>query len=102
MTQDKRESRRAFMKKFGQIAGAAVVPFMAMAAKEAVAAPNEDNPVTSCANNCTNDCAGTCKGHCGWGCDRTCADQCEYTCTGTCCVDCSGTCAFIQQLGPRF
>jgi len=94
MTQDKLESRRAFMKKFGKLAGAAVVPFMAMAAKEVVAAPDKDSPVTSCTSNCTNKCTGFCI--------RTCTGTCDVTCTGTCCVDCSGTCAFIQQLGPRF
>ena len=70
MSKEKIESRRAFMKKFGKLAGAAAVavPFMAMAAKEAVAAPDEDNPGTgsysTCGWSCTGDCDRTCAGGC--------------------------------------
>ena len=83
MTQDKLESRRAFMKKFGKLAGAAVVPFMAMAAKEAVAASDKDSPVTSCTSNCTNNCNDTCSVYCRFGCKGDCGACCGGTCAGS-------------------
>ena len=87
MSQNKIESRRAFMKKLGKLAGVAAVaaPFMAMAAKEAVAAPDADNPTT-----CT--CSGGCDGGCSGNCSGPCQGQCQGSCGGTCSGTCGGTC----------
>lgn len=83
MSKEKIESRRAFMKKFGKLAGAAAVaaPFMAIAAKEAVAAPDEDNPATwtSC-----HGCSNYCDLHCSYDCMTQCKDGCFRGCQGTC------------------
>ena len=93
MSKEKIESRRAFMKKFGKLAGAAAVaaPFMAMAAKEAVAAPDEDNPVTSC-NSCSGACLGFCTGTCFTTCRGECDSSCKYSCWTGCNMTCAGKC----------
>ena len=72
MSQDKIESRRAFMKKFGKLAGAAAVAaaFMATGSKDAEAKPSEDKPGTycyGCEGACVG-CMGSCKGDCAGGC----------------------------------
>ena len=71
MSQDKIESRRAFMKKFGKLAGAAAVAaaFMATGANNAVSASSEDNPKT-------------------WTCDGTCTYGCDGSCDSCCCGSC--------------
>ena len=100
MTQDKLESRRAFMEKFGKLAVAAAVaaPFMAMAAKEAVVAPDKDSPVTSCTSNCTNKCTNNCTNKCA---DK-CADTCKFGCTGRCEGLCGSGCTGICKIfNPR-
>ncbi|MBQ3349807.1 MAG: hypothetical protein IJG38_05360 [Thermoguttaceae bacterium] len=67
MSQDKIESRRAFMKKFGKLAGAAAVAaaFMATGSNKAEAKPSEDQPATGC----------------GW---VGCGVGCSYSCVGGC------------------
>lgn len=97
MSKEKIESRRAFMKKFGKLAGAAAVaaPFMAMAAKEAVAAPDEDNPVwvcglASCSGSCDSNCSGSCAGECDKSCVGTCDGYCDWRCEGSCYWSCAG------------
>ncbi len=75
MSQDKIESRRAFMKKFGKLAGAAAVAaaFMATGSNNAEAKPSEDSPASiSC-----SDCAGGCKDGCS-GCSGACGSTCMY------------------------
>ena len=90
MSKEKIESRRAFMKKFGKLAGAAAVaaPFMAMAAKEAVAAPDEDNPVWVCGGG---SCSGSCAGECDKSCYGTCKETCDWRCEGSCKDTCAGS-----------
>ena len=72
MSQDKIESRRTFMKKFGKLAGAAAVAaaFMATGSNNAEAKPGEDNPATDrCyAGGCIHWCEGSCAGSCAGGC----------------------------------
>ncbi len=79
MSQDNIESRRAFMKKFGKLVGAAAfaAPFVAMTAKDAVAASETEKPQKDGCEGCGNSCRGAC----------------IYNCTGTCRFDCYGTCA---------
>ena len=71
MPQDKIESRRAFMKKFGKLFGSAAVAaaFMAAASNDANAKPSEDEPVTGC-------------GMWGGGCSLSCSSSCGATCQG--------------------
>ena len=78
MSQDKIESRRAFMKKFGKLAGAAAVAaaFMATGSNNAVSASSEDNPKTwtcSSSGNCTYNCDGSCEDTCSGSCRSYCA-----------------------------
>ena len=75
MSQDKIESRRAFMKKLGKLAGAAAVavPFMAMTTKEAVALKPYDpdrGGCTACAYQCQLGCEGGCAASCRHTCDK--------------------------------
>ncbi len=74
MSQDKIESRRAFMKKLGKLAGAAAVAaaFMATGSNVANAKPSVENPTVichdctwSCGQNCKSSCMGTCTWSCG-------------------------------------
>ena len=74
MSQDKIESRRAFMKKFGKLAGAAAVAaaFMATGSNKAEAKPSEDQPATGCFND-------TCMSSCHAYCRLTCAASCRQS-----------------------
>lgn len=77
MSQDKIESRRAFMKKFGKLAGTAAIAaaFMATGSNNAEAKPSEDNPATSCSgcsDGCYLGCTGNCRGECPGGCYLSC------------------------------
>ena len=97
MPQDKIESRRAFMKKFGKLAGAATValPFITMTSNETVAKPKEESPATGCEKSCTFTCTSTCKetllGGCG-RCQNACTEACARSCNSMCGGDCGGAC----------
>lgn len=103
------ENRRAFFKKIAQTALA--VPFLAVAAKEAVA-ETQVGPSASCPGGCTamcGGCVGTCtyfrQGQCrrssqagggggngGGGCRGTCMTSCMTSCIASCSVSCSTGC----------
>ena len=84
MSQDKIESRRVFMKKLGNLTGIAAIaaPFMTMAAREAVAQPDEDNQPTQYCRYCSTGCMAVCAAD--GGCSGTCKYSCNHTCLGTC------------------
>lgn len=75
MSQDKIESRRAFMKKLGKVAGAAAATFAFMAAtsNNAEAKPDENNPPTGCWSDCFAPCRSGCQGTCSGDCFGSCA-----------------------------
>ena len=85
MSQDKIESRRAFMKKFGKLAGAAAVAaaFMATGSNDANAKPSEDNPATQQCTCGYYACMNTCRMGCGGGCATRCEGGCKYGCGGS-------------------
>ncbi|MBQ9126738.1 MAG: hypothetical protein IJY15_03145 [Thermoguttaceae bacterium] len=80
------ENRRAFFKKVAQTALA--VPFLAVAAKEAVA----ETPVGPSAGCSESGCTGTCKDACYKTCFASCKDSCRDTCKTGCFPTCKGTC----------
>ena len=75
MSQDRIESRRAFMKKLGKVAGAAAVAaaFMATGSNNAEAKPSEENPPTGCWGDCFAPCRSGCQGTCSGDCFGSCA-----------------------------
>ncbi len=101
MSQDKIESRRAFMKKFGKFAGAAAVAaaFMATGANNAEAKPSEDNPPTGCNYGCFQSCIGTCDTTCTGACKFRCHNACDGRCKFNCDYNCSYNCVSIAAKG---
>ena len=83
MSQEKIESRRAFMKKFGKLAGvlAFAAPFVAMTAKDVGAASEAEKPPINCRNWCTYNCLQSCVQTCRYSCFE---DHCGGTCAMTC------------------
>ena len=94
MSQDKIESRRAFMKKFGKLAGAAAVAaaFMVTGSNNAEAKPSEDNPPSTCYYSCEGSCFTDCKEFCEWTCKGPCRSACTGSCETACFSDCYSTC----------
>ncbi|MBQ3350186.1 MAG: hypothetical protein IJG38_07275 [Thermoguttaceae bacterium] len=100
MSQDKIESRRDFMKKFGKLAGAAAVAaaFMSTGSNK-IEAKNINNPKTvidcegTCVMSCVDLCIGNCEDMCGGSCKHSCAD-CYGTCLNTCYRSCKGNMGF--------
>ncbi len=88
------EKRRAFFKKVAQTALA--VPFLAVAAKEIVAA--ETTRASSyCNYTCTGGCKSSCDVACATGCKAACTAQCGYSCVGGCKTLCSVTCSVTSS-----
>lgn len=70
MSQEKIESRRAFMKNVGKVSATVAVAAFLTSRKEVVAAPTEDQPTTGCGSSgvsCTAYCGRTCSGACRTG-----------------------------------
>ncbi|MBQ3350184.1 MAG: hypothetical protein IJG38_07265 [Thermoguttaceae bacterium] len=89
MFQKNIESRRAFMKKFGKLAGAAAfaAPFMAMTAKDAGAVTETEQPQKDGCEDCGYSCSYSCR-LTSWG---TC-DTCKGACIGSCHDFCRSSC----------
>ncbi len=98
MTQDRIESRRAFMKKLGKLTGsvAVAVPFITMTSNETVAKPNEERPVTICKLDCSISCKESMSGGCG-RCQNVCTEGCALSCNSMCGGDCGEACVGACQ-----
>lgn len=94
MSQDKIESRRAFMKKLGKVAVGVAVPFAVMP-KEAMAKigdfGSEDEHDRESIFTCSY-CSSGCQVSCEYACDILCMEDCTYTCVGGCDGSCVGQC----------
>ncbi len=100
MSQDRIESRRAFMKKFGKNAGTLVLmaPFIAMTDKEGVPTSKMDEPSKNdCGDTCSKTCRNNCYDFCSYSCNRGCKGTCKYSCSG----GCRGTCEYSCMSATR-
>lgn len=99
MSQDRIESRRAFMKKLSKLAGAAAfaASFVAAIDKEAYAAKTTDSLKLADCSGSRLSCDGSCTNLCGSSCSTCCCGFCAFDCKGTCAVGCHGSCSYTCQ-----